>query len=98
MRRTCYKLHNNRVPLLFTPGYRVSRDPCLANDALVSYYRCFALGAYSRPSIGSPISTRSSRGLGHRPFTAVTRVQIPYESPHISVGFTAAAIVGVWAR
>ena len=24
--------------------------------------------------------TRSSRGLGHRPFTAVTRVQIPYES------------------
>src|SRR6185503_5086672 len=29
------------------------------------------------------LSTRSSRGLGHRPFTAVTRVQIPYESPFI---------------
>src|SRR6185503_19592677 len=32
------------------------------------------------------LSTRSSRGLGHRPFTAVTRVQIPYESPLLLKG------------
>ncbi len=26
--------------------------------------------------------SRSSRGLGHRPFTAVTGVRLPYGTPH----------------
>jgi hypothetical protein len=30
--------------------------------------------------------TLSSRGLGHRPFTAVTRVRIPLGSPRLFIG------------
>ncbi len=28
-----------------------------------------------------PLASRSSSGLGHRPFTAATRVRIPYGMP-----------------
>ena len=28
------------------------------------------------------LASRSSSGLGHRPFTAATRVRIPYGMPH----------------
>ena len=29
-----------------------------------------------------PYTSRSSRGLGHRPFTAVTGVRLPYGTPY----------------
>ena len=64
----------------------------LAKCADLRYYFRFGAGVISGQTRGSTSSTRSSRGLGHRPFTAVTRVQIPYESPLHSVGFAAPAI------
>ena len=48
----------------------------------------------------APMS-RSSRGLGHRPFTAVTRVRIPYETPAIKkapAGFAGAFLLLVEIR
>jgi hypothetical protein len=39
------------------------------------------LASRERRSILSLPLTHSSSGLGHRPFTAVTRVRIPYGSP-----------------
>ena len=32
-----------------------------------------------------PLASRSSSGLGHRPFTAATRVRIPYGMPSADV-------------
>ncbi len=36
---------------------------------------------YNRLSFRHSLASRSSRGLGHRPFTAATRVRIPYGTP-----------------
>ena len=33
---------------------------------------------------GEIFKSRSSSGLGHRPFTAVTRVRVPYGTPHLN--------------
>src|SRR5215471_3271060 len=54
-------------------------SPCLTHctSTNITSFVARSFDCYSTPSG----STRSSRGLGHRPFTAVTRVQIPYESP-----------------
>ena len=42
-----------------------------------------------------PFASRSSSGLGHRPFTAATRVRFPYGTPHRFQQFAVARVRGV---
>ena len=42
---------------------------------------------YNMLSLTRTFMSRSSRGLGHRPFTAATRVRIPYGMPFSSFIF-----------
>src|ERR1700692_1463862 len=64
------------------PGSQLLFAPFCRSDSLETV--CFPWSSLSPTGVCHELSdhkTLSSRGLGHRPFTAVTRVRIPLGSP-----------------
>ena len=76
----CFPLKNRRLAASPTNEIRVIRSRLLLVSKPLAR-------ACLNSDIGGLFLTLSSSGLGHRPFTAVTRVRIPLGSPLLLISF-----------